>query len=169
MSMAKKTDSDLYQCSLPGGFTAKFYRSSELTPRRSRELSVYTSYLLPLLRKVQTASSVKVGGKTAAESDILDGIPVGLTLEQTRQMFEMNDIAAWTYLKSWTCRIPVRDDDGHIIRHDPRPLPETVDDLRDLPGDIYQALTEHVGKILNTVESDFTVQSAADPDSPTGP
>jgi hypothetical protein len=169
MSMVnKKVEPDLYQCSLPGGFTAKFYRTAELTPRRSRELSVYTSYLMPILRQLQRAQTVTVGGKVADKSDVLDGIPVGLSLDETRQMFEMNDIAAWTYLKSWTVRTQVRDDEGQIVERLLRPLPETVDELRDLPGDLYDALTQHAGKIMNAVEPDFTVQSVADEDSPTG-
>ena len=154
---------DPLNCSLGGRNSAKFYRHSELSPRRSRELDVYEVHLMPKLRELAIAQRI-IGpdGAVLAGQDQVDIIPVGLSLDESRAMFEMTDTAAWVYLKSWT----LRGVDGLAL-----PLPPTVDDLLDLPRNIYEALIQHAAKITAdqmTKPAPFSVDAVEDTDSPTG-
>jgi len=150
-------------CSLGGRNSAKFYRHSELSPRRSRELDLYEVHLMPKLRELALAQKI-IGenGEVLAGVDENGAIPVGLSMEESRAMFEMTDTAAWVYLKSWTLRGP----DNLTL-----PLPPTVDDLLDLPRNIYEALIDHAAKITTdqiTKPAPFSLDNMEDPDSPTG-
>jgi hypothetical protein len=157
----------LYEIVLPGGGKAKFYKTTELSPRRRRELNIVTSYLFPKMRAAATASNVAVDGVPAATSDVLAGLPVNLTKAETREMFEMSDLAAITYLKSWTLMETIREDDQTIRR--PRPLPENIDALLDVPTAVYDAIVAHASKLMVADEdTGFSVDSVEDPESPTG-
>jgi hypothetical protein len=154
---------DPTRCALPARNMATFWKESELSPRRARELEVYEMVLMPKIRALSIAQKITgPNGEVLAEDKTLGGIPTGLSLEESRQMFEMADTAAWVYLKSWTLKGP----DGG-----PLPLPETVDDLLDLPPGIYLPLIKHGQGILrySMARNDgFSVDSVEDPDSPTG-
>ena len=154
---------DPTRCALPARNTATFWKESELSPRRRRELEVYEMTLMPKLRQMAVAQKITgPKGEILAESDSLGGIPVGLSLEESRLMFEMADTAAWVYLKGWTLKAP----DGG-----PLAIPSTVDDLLDLPKGIYLALIKHGQDIMRdqmTRPDSFSIDSIEDPDSPTG-
>ena len=154
---------DPTRCALPARNTATFWKESELTPRRRRELEVYEMVLMPKLRQLAVAQQI-IGpdGKILAEDNSLGGIPTGLTLEESRQMFEMADTAAWVYLKGWTLKTP----DGGSL-----PIPVNVDELLDLPQGVYLPLIRHGQQIIrhSMMKADgFSVDSVEDPDSPTG-
>ncbi len=148
---------NLYELKIPGG-VARFWKTDELSPRRRRELATYTSYLSPKLRELSTASSVSVGGVVADTSDVLADVPVGLSLSEHRELLEMTNIAAWTYLKSWTLRR-----DGQ-----PVPVPVSAEEFWDVPPAIYDAIAMRAAKIMVSSESEFTVAAVEDPESPTG-
>lgn len=154
---------DPTRCALPARNMATFWKESELSPRRRRELEVYEVVLMPKLRQLAVAQQI-IGpdGKILAEDKSLGGIPTGLSLEESRQMFEMADTAAWVYLKTWTLKQP----DGS-----PLPLPANVDDFLDLPQGIYLPLIKHGQNILRNsmfASDPFSVDAVEDPDSPTG-
>ena len=154
---------DATQCSLPGRNVARFFRPAELSPRKSRELDVYEMTLMPKIRQLAVAQRI-VGpdGETLAEDDALGGMVVGLSLDESRQLFEMMDTSVWVYLKSWTLK------DGNGM---PLPLPVSPDALLDLQPEIYKALVAHASAITQeqmTKPAPFSVDSIEDPDSPTG-
>ena len=154
---------DPTRCALPARNIATFWKESELSPRRHRELEIYEVVLMPKIRALSIAQEI-IGpnGEILAKDDSLGGIPTGLSLEESRQLFEMADTAAWVYLKSWT----LKTGDGA-----PLPLPATVDELLDLPTGIYLPLIKHGQGIIRhsmTKSDGFSVDSVEDPDSPTG-
>ena len=154
---------DPTRCALPARNLATFWKESELSPRRRRELEVYEMVLMPKLRELALAQQITgPDGTVLADDESLGGIPTGLTLEESRQIFEMADTAAWVYLKSWTLKTR----DGG-----PLPLPLTVDELLDLPPGIYLPLIKHGQAIIKNamMKGDgFSVDSVEDPNSPTG-
>jgi len=158
-SKPKPTTEDIYDVLLVPGVRVKFYRASEISPRKSREMDILRTYLLPKLRALYEAQYVLVAGEEIDESILLGGLPVGLSMDETRQLFELNDITAFAHLKSWTLRRG-----GEIA-----PLPKTIDELQDLPKDVYEALLTASAKIAaKRIENDFSVDAVEDPDSPTG-
>lgn len=141
---------------LPGGGQATFYAEHELTPRRTRALEVKITALSSLLDRLANARKVTAGDGTVDVSDVLPGAVVEVTEEQAGQLSELNDLAAFAYLKDWTLD---------------RDLPASPDDLLDLPILIYRALVEHAAKLLvakRNSDGGFTVDSVEDPTSPTG-
>lgn len=152
---------DLRVCRIPGG-VARWYTPGELPMRREREMNVYELVLMPKLRKMAVAEKITVGGETATSSSVLDGIPVGLTIEESRLVFDMNDTAAWVYLKSWTL----------MQNGAPRPLPESKEEILDMPRNLHEALVGHAGKILaaavdvSVSAAAFTPAAVGDEDSP---
>jgi hypothetical protein len=154
---------DLRRSVIPGG-TATWFTRKELSPRRSRELSVYEIKLMPRLRELAIAQKI-IGpnGETLANDPGLPGIPTGISMEESREMLEMNDTAAWAFLKGWSLK----------RNGEPVPLPETPDDVLDLPPALYQALIEHAAKITTSEVSapqsgfEFNDESFEDEDSPT--
>lgn len=148
-----------YDVLLIPGVRAKFHRTSELSPRASRELDILTTYLMPKLKALYAAETVFIEGEVVDESSILTALPVGLSIEETRQLFELNDLAAFTYLKSWTLRRG-----GEIA-----PLPKTASELQDLPTPLYNALLAAAAKIKTDADaSDFSIDAVENPTSPTG-
>lgn len=150
---------DLHTVKLPGGHTAKFRKESELTARQTRELSVLMAFMMP--KMIAAARARRVLGADGAESksDVLDGLDVELSFEDTEHIVKISELAVVAYLKSWTIRF-----DGKV-----RPLPTTADDLLDLPQPIYNALTKAANDLLFQEKVDeFTVDAVEDPDSPTG-
>ena len=152
---------DLTRCPIPGG-SATWYKDEELSPRRSREMDIYEVTLMPKLRQLMVAQKI-IGpdGTVEAEDEGLNGIPVGISLDESRQLFAMNDTAAWAYLKGWTLK----------RNGEPAPLPESPEALLDLPKKLYEALIQHAAKITKsriTKTDGFSVDSYEDEDSPSG-
>lgn len=166
--MANKKPESLYELELPGKVTVKFWKSIELSPARRRDLEVYSTYMFPLLQRLRSASAVEVDGVTVDPRSDLPGLPVGLTLQQTRDLLEMNDVAGVTFLKSWTARETIKDADGNTIQR-VRPLPTTVEEFRLIPSTLFDPIRERAAKIMFAEESDFTLDSIDDPESPTTP
>lgn len=140
------------------GTVAFWFKVDELSPRRSREMDVYEVTLMPKLRQLMVAQKI-IGpdGETLAEDNGLGGLPVGLSLDESRMLFDMNDTAAWAYLKSWSL---------------PDPLPESPAALLDLHPTLYQALIGHAAKItkqrLVTPGFELSDESVENDDSPSG-
>ena len=153
---------DLTRSVIPGG-TATWFKADELSPRRSREMDIYEVTLMPKLRQLMVAQKI-IGpdGETLAEDNGLGGLPVGLSLDESRMLFDMNDTAAWAYLKSWSLK----------RNGQPAPLPETPADLLDLNAKLYQALIEHAAKItkqrLVTPGFELSDEAVEDDNSPSG-
>lgn len=153
---------DPTSCQLTGRNSAKFYRHDELSPRRSRELDVYEMHLMPKLRELAVAQKIVDTDGTVHGAGGLDSIPVGLSLDESRAMFEMTDTAVLVYLKSWTLK---------GAQGEPLPLPSSIDDMLDWPRDIYQLLIEHAAKIMAdqiVKPAPFSPDNMEDQDSPTG-
>ena len=138
--MAAKTGADdLTRAKIPGG-VARFYTPRELPNRRRRELDAYNIALMPKMRRLLIAQRViSADGETLDEGALQSGLVEGLSPVEARQFIEMNDVAAWAYLKSWNLT------KGGLAR----PLPVDVDDMIDnFPGDLVDALVGHAAKII---------------------
>ncbi len=147
---------DLTQSKIPGGIARWFTKPTELTPRRSREIDAYNMIILPKLRRLTRDEEF------TKSDNPLDQMPTGISLEDARNILDMNTVAAWVYLRSWTLK-----NNG-----EPVPLPTSLDDVLDLPTDLSNALVEHAGKILaDQVSEDpsesFEPDGIQDEDSPT--
>lgn len=144
----------------PAG-NAFWFKLGELTPRRSRELAKWEMVIMPKLIELATARQIidATTGEVLAQDDALPGIPVGLTVEDSSAILDLNTAAAWAYLKSWTLTYP---GSGQ-----PVPLPETADDLLDLDMELYEALIEHAAKIQQA-KIDFQVKNGSDEFGPDG-
>lgn len=144
---------------IPGGM-AHFHHPSDITPRMSRDVEIIGAEIMPRLQELANASTITVDGQVAAESDVLDGMPVGLTRDEIRSFLEFQDAQVACFLKSWTLE---------------RDLPGCGDDVADLPRALHQALTEHVAKLaLASERESFTADDLpddedgdTDPDLPT--
>jgi hypothetical protein len=142
---------------IPGG-QAKFYEPAKLTPRRTRELEIIGAQILPRMQEVANAAKVTADGVAPDVSDILGGPDVRLTRDELRTFMEFQEAAAWAFLESWTIDLP---------------LPDSPDDLQDLPRDLYEAITRHAAKLTVATEIDFSVDALpddldeADPNLPT--
>ncbi|MEC5149144.1 hypothetical protein [Cryobacterium sp. GrIS_2_6] len=159
--MAAQKD-DLYRTRIPGG-SASFYKLKELSNRREEELAVAGTPAEGAIRKIQSARSVTADGFEPAESAALTGADVHLTREEARDILYLNNTVAWVLLKSWTLKR-----DGKPI-----PLPQSVDDLLDLPKDTKKAIADHAQKIFAAervvAEDSFQIDPGIEePDSPTG-
>lgn len=150
---------------LPGGGRAVFYAQSELTPRRTRDLDVQLTHLGPRMQELAAAREVTAPDGTTDESEHLPGAPVTISEEEATKFAAVNDLAAWVYLKE------LRDKNGRRM-----PLPETVDDVLDLPLPVYRAVVAHAGQLVAASLGDEFSSAAlddvddlddADPDLPT--
>ncbi|MGE0399945.1 MAG: hypothetical protein AB7T06_24735 [Kofleriaceae bacterium] len=187
--------------------TAKWWRPDELPPRRKRQLDVIgTQFGGALQRAVehdrqraqaeierratlspearaaaenaQTGTGTIVASSGAAVTDAELAIIASIDPDDVSAMFELNDTAAWAYLREWTVQveITVQEGEGTVTRREPAPLPADVSELLDLPREIYDALLEASGKIYAEQKAaenagtaaGFTAASVANPASPTG-
>lgn len=130
---AKSGEQVALTIAVPGGM-AEFYSPVELPPRRAREIEVRVAVLAPKLRRLAVAQQIIRDGEIVAEDEGLDGIPEGLSFDESRQIAELSDVVTWAYLRSWKVR-PDRD------------LPTEPDALLDLPRPLYKAVTEHAAKV----------------------
>lgn len=155
---------DLYRIRIPGG-TATFYREKELSNRRAEELAVAGTPAEGALNKIRTARKVVGAGGETDLSETLTGADVHLTREETRDILYLNNTLGWVLLKSWSLK----------RGGEPLPLPQSVDDLLDLPRDLHDALVAHAARIFATEDDKKARDSFAvdpgieDQDSPTGP
>lgn len=134
-----------------GAGRARFYAQKELTPRRTRQLDILTGHMGPLMARVALAVSVANG--TAVDTRDLPGEPLELTRQQAADFAELNDVAAWTYLKS------IVNEDDKVIFNDK----STIDDVLDLPTPVYDAIVKHAGALLAAGRmAGFTVDSLPD-------
>lgn len=156
-----QTPEDIYTLKLPGG-VAKMWRTIDLPASRSRELDVYRFSLMPRISEAVNSAVVKINGVVVEEPTTdqqFQAAVVDLTRDEVRDFFEMNDLAAVVYLKSWTVK----------RNGEPAPLPATTDELRDLPRNLYDPLVQRAAEIFRTdLGDDFTVAHVEDPASPTG-
>lgn len=150
---------DLYTLQLPRGHRATFYRMNEISAGRARPFQVMLAHMSPILKQAVRASKVTVDGEVAAEDAEFPGAEVALSLEDTDKMFRLSDLALVAFLKSWT----LRDEEGPIA------LPQSVEELLELPLDTLGVLEERASKLVfEADDSGFTVDSVEDPDSPIG-
>lgn len=169
----KANPASLYRIAVPGG-SATFWKKEELPPRKSREVNILSTILAPTFKKIaaidmasaeaeQSEASAEIGSQIIGDSGLT--LDEGLSLtsrldrEETRLLFELNDVVAWAYLKDWTVK----------VGSERRPLPETAEDFLDLPTPLYEAISKHAAKLYNLKTDDkFSVDAVEDPNSPTG-
>jgi hypothetical protein len=161
---------DLTVCDLPGGFRAYWYEPDDLTERQERPLSIMLAYMMPKIAEVARAGTV-VSPAGEVQTSAITGATVGLSMDDLDNLFQLNDLVVFTYLRRWTLKKETRDEDGEILTSEPWPLPPTVDDLAGwVPKPVYMALLEHAGKIQNRTTNTadgFSVDAVEDADSPT--
>lgn len=83
---------------------------------------------------------------------------LGLSAEEFDAMYAVQDQTILAYLQSWTL---VQEDGA------PRPIPETVDDLGDLPVELYDALREATAPDGADTVAPVDFSPNPDPESPT--
>ncbi|HEY3714380.1 MAG TPA: hypothetical protein VGL39_07635 [Jatrophihabitantaceae bacterium] len=145
---------------LPGGGTATIRDASQLTGRQRRPMELAGARMGPVLDRLQRATRVLVEGEVfedrSGEVDkrgrrLYTGPDVDLTEKQFERLARINDALAWALLESWTLDLE---------------LPESPDDLLDLPGDLYDTLIAaaiHVGTgaVLDAAPADLDEPAAA--------
>lgn len=142
---------------IPGG-TAELFTKHELTPRRRRPLEKLDVQNGPLLTKIRLARTITKADGTTEENPGLFGPDLILTDHDAELLTNYNDAKVVSRLKSWTLEAPV---------------PTTTDQLLDVPGDVYDALSAGVAALLAEEEkapNPFVVSEATleNPESPTG-
>lgn len=145
---------------VPGGM-ARWFAPGELTPRRSRDYELIAAEIAPLTQRAIDARAITVAGGETRAFDGFTGPAVGLSRHELAAFLELTDAATIAYLKEWTLE---------------RPLPETVDELLELPRPLYEALTRHGSKLMAAAPrpgfdskalDDVDDLDDADPDLPT--
>lgn len=140
---------------IPGG-TAVLLSDKELTPRRRRPVDKAEIQRLPLFAKIREARRVVSPTGEVEENVGLWGPDLVLTDHDLDVMTNYSDVKIIARLHSWTIDLP---------------LPTTTDELLDIPGDVYDALTVGLLKaegidVGNMFEpSEKTLEDA---ESPTG-
>lgn len=132
-----KKQEDLYRASIPGG-TATFFRVKELSNRREEELSIAGTPAEDAINKIRTARKVVGADGESDTSESLFGADVHLTREEARDILYLNNTLGWVLLKSWSLK----------RNGEPLPLPQSVDDLLDLPKELKNAIVQHAAKIF---------------------
>lgn len=110
----------------PAGL-AEFWRMAELPPRKKRALD---AGFMPLQGKIKALAS-------DPDTPVSD--------EEALKLLQVNELAAYALLKSWTL---------------PDPLPESADAILDLPRGVYDVLIEHAAKIMTEEVSPFSAEDA---------
>ncbi len=151
-----------YDTEIPGG-RAVWYKPAELPPRRKRELDVAGTLYAPAInRGIDALDDDDREGSIAGLSDagkIRLASGMATSDSDVRQMFAMNEVVAWAYLKSWTLTDP---------------LPTSADAILDLARPLYDALLDASAAIEGYARRIEAGQSfeidpgVEDPASPTG-
>lgn len=160
--MTDTAPENIYRTEIPGGI-AVWWKPEELPPRRKRELDIAGTMYAPALQRALVNTGITDVTDMSDEQKI--GLTAGLstTEQDTRQLFAMNELTAWAYLKSWTLTI------GDSLR----PLPQSPDEILDLERPLYDALLAASAKIHARASNPeasagFTLDSIENPNSPTG-
>lgn len=122
-----------YTVEIPGG-TAELLSPEELTPRRQRAVQVIALQSGSLIKKMEGAKTLRLPDGTVKESTeatAADLPEVELTEREAELLFKIQDASIYAHLQSWTLDIP---------------RPETVDAVQDIPGPVYDALSEELTK-----------------------
>jgi len=146
---------------IPGG-SAKLRNPSDLPERYRRPLKIITTALGgERLQQIMDAAE----GPEESVNDVAEKI--GLDEREIELLLRMTDASIYALLDSWTL---------------PLPIPTSVAAVQDMPGPVYDALSEQTAKhaaALMTgpgtevtpagdVVDTFTVDAIEDPASPTG-
>jgi hypothetical protein len=140
---------------IPGG-TARYLTDKELTPRRRRPLEQAEIQQLPIWTKIREARRVVGPDGQVEENPGLWGPELVLTDRDVEVLTAFSDKKIIARLHSWTLDLP---------------LPTTVDELLDIPWEVYEALQGGLVKaerfgLPNLFEpSEATLEDA---ESPTG-
>lgn len=134
---------------------------SELTERKIRPMRILTLAYGDRLRDVVSARVIigpdgkKLTPEESAKQTADNMKALQLTRDDWATILEMQDQSILTYLISWSLD---------------RPLPQTFDDLIDLPVDLYEQLQQIMAGVAakDMVANGFTVDSIEDDTSPTG-
>jgi hypothetical protein len=141
---------------IPGG-TAEMYDPGELTPRRMRPVQELALQLGNLLQRLAAARNITGSGE-ATDGDALGltGPDVEIDARQAKLLATFADLVTFMWFKSWSLD---------------QPLPASADELLDLPGAVYDALTHEAAKLQAAPEDgrfELGDATAHDPESPTG-
>jgi hypothetical protein len=152
---------------IPGGTAEMRSETSELSPRRKRPLEILGSRIGKSIEAVSTATRLYCDGELMEDKSetfnedgslTFAGGDVHVTEKQLGLIGRFGDALVWALLKSWTLDIP---------------LPEDPDELLDIPGDVFDALSKEAAKINADIAAEregFTVDGGMDDDAaPTGP
>lgn len=140
---------------IPGG-TAELFTREELTPRRRIPAKALLYRADDLLTKISAARTVISPTGEKDENPALDGPELRLTQYEAETLEHLQYATTWGWLKSWTLD---------------RPLPETWEDLLDVPSTITDALNAAVndlGQPDPTADMEMTPDTLADKESFTG-
>ncbi|MHB1472409.1 MAG: hypothetical protein ACYCV4_02080 [Dermatophilaceae bacterium] len=131
--------------SIPGG-TATLADPDEMTVRRRRPIQVLAASMDRLSEITANAPGVDEAQRIAS---------LHLTEAEIDQMSRLQDAVVLAFLLGWTLDLP---------------LPETLEDVGDMPVGVYDALSEHTAKLGARLAADetFSPAGAGDPESPTG-
>jgi hypothetical protein len=139
MADTKNTE-DLTRLKLPKGGTVTFWKPEELPTRRTNAIEE-SALALPKgpTRQYQAAlTAAKAEHPGLSDDELVEQGHVTMpeyTPEEARRVGEHQRLVIVQYLKSWTHK---------------EPLPQTPDEVLDLPPHDYKAIRAHVQKIQNS-------------------
>jgi hypothetical protein len=163
---------NLTRTKIPGG-EATWWKPEELPQWKEREISIASMQINKVkLRALQNAKAVIEDDKSIPTAEeISEGELAVLTEKEARALVGMTDIAIWVYLKGWTLTELVKDtnaDGNEITVKVPVPLPETAEEVKFLPRNLYMALAENADIIITrTKVLNESFAPNGDDDSPT--
>lgn len=145
---------------IPGG-TARFKHPKDVTERRRRPIKIRATMLGT--RRIAEIYNALPRSTDEIDPDAL-ATELKLTATEAELVFDLQDLSVLAALDSWTLD---------------RPLPTTVEELQDLPAELYDALSRGAaqkaatGLLQEILQGDgdeqFSVGAAGDKASPTGP
>lgn len=141
---------------IPGG-TAELLTPEEMTPRRQRVTQVIALQASPLMKKLNSAGTLKMPDGTVKDNPeaAVENLPdVELTEREANLFFSITDASIYAHLKSWTLDIP---------------RPETIDAVQDMPSPVYDALSAAINAMKPvTAQFEASTETVEDESSPFG-
>jgi len=145
---------------IPGG-QATLRDQDEMTERHRRPVKVISMRLMRVMGQLADITHLADLDPSAEDATERMMATIGMTEDESSALLRLTDAAIYAALKSWTLDLPI---------------PVTVDEVQDIPGEVYDALAEataRTGKDLmvsegQTAQAGFGPDSAGDVASPTG-
>jgi len=137
---------------IPGG-KATLYDANEIPNRLRVLVEDATLAAAGVAKRLQEMEDLEVPeGEDSISAGLAQAAKLGLSRQEANALRELREAIAVACLKSWTL---------------PQPLP-TMDTVRDLPADLYEAVLQVASTSEPVAETDFSPAPSSEKDRPTG-